>query len=141
MRPAVIFDMDGTLANCRHRLHFVRGPGKKNWQKFFEQGKDDPPKVEIIRLAVELSINNSILIASGRPEHLRKDTERWLKQQNVPYDAIFLRKDNDRRPDGTVKSEMLALMHAQGYSPWLAVDDRDSAVQAWRDLGITCLQC
>lgn len=142
MRAAVIFDMDGTLADCQHRIHFVDGSqGRKNWEKFFAGSGDDGPREDMIRLAVELSATNAILIASGRPEHLRRVTEKWLQKHEVPFERIYLRGNNDRRSDGIVKAEILALMRADGFEPWLAVDDRDSAVESWREQGLSCLQC
>jgi len=140
-QAAVIFDMDGTLADCGHRLHYVEGVAKKNWERFFEGSKDDKPRPEIVRLAIELAQNNAIIIASGRPESLRRITELWLQKFAVPFEGIYLRKNNDRRSDGVVKAEMLAVMQEDGFEPWLAVDDRDTAVSAWRELGICCLQC
>ncbi len=137
---AVIFDMDGTLADCRHRLHYVSS-SKKDWEKFFDRASEDRPRPEIVRLCLELARNNAILIASGRPEKLRKVTERWLKEYEIPFEAIYLRSNNDRRPDGTVKAEMLALIKENGFDPWLVIDDRDSAVDSWRKLGLVCLQC
>lgn len=133
--------MDGTLADCEHRLHYVQGHGKKNWEKFFDGIGEDPPREEIVRLARLLADTNSILIASGRPEKLRKGTESWLKLHEVPFKRIYLRKNDDRRSDGIVKAEMLQQMHAHGFEPWLAIDDRQTAVDAWRELGLTCLQC
>ncbi len=141
MRSAVIFDMDGTLADCNHRLHWVRGAEKKNWKKFFEGVSKDEPRPEIVRLAQELSASNAIIIASGRPENLRKATIAWLEQYEVPFDAIFLRPEGDFRKDSEVKAEMIEFIRGQDFEPWLAVDDRQSAVDAWRALGLCCLQC
>lgn len=141
LQDAIIFDMDGTLADCSHRLHFVERAGKKDWERFFAGCSEDTPRLEILRLAQELSLKNKILIASGRPERLRRVTENWLKSFEIPYDRIYLRKNDDRRGDGIVKSEMLDLIKAHGYKPWLVVDDRQTAVDAWRDLGLVCLQC
>lgn len=141
LKNAVIFDMDGTLADCAHRLHYVNGPSRKNWESFFAEAKKDPPRKEILQLASELSANNAILIASGRPEHLRKVTESWLLQHGLKPSRIYLRKEHDRRPDGAVKAEMLERMREHGYQPWLVIDDRQSAVDAWRKLGLVCLQC
>jgi hypothetical protein len=59
-RNVVLVDMDGTLANVSHRLHWVRG-GKKNWNKFFREMHKDPPYpvvlygVETWHLNIELS--------------------------------------------------------------------------------------
>ncbi len=139
-KAAVIFDVDGTLADCTHRLHFVQRQ-KKDWERFFAACAEDLPRQQIVRLAQELAKNNAILIASGRPERLRKATEAWLGKYDVPYEKIYLRGDSDRRADGTVKSEMLSLMHKHGFEPWLVIDDRETAVQGWRSLGLMCLQC
>lgn len=141
MQAAVIFDMDGTLADCSHRLHWVRGAEKKNWKRFFEGVSQDEPRPEIVRLAQELSQNNAIIIASGRPENLRKATIAWLEKYEVPFDAVFLRPEGDFRKDGEVKAEMIEFIRAQNFNPWLSIDDRQSAVDAWRSLGICCLQC
>ncbi|WP_442934833.1 phosphatase domain-containing protein [Nitrincola sp. A-D6] len=40
-----------------------------------------------------------------------------------------------------VKSRLLEQIRASGYNPWLVLDDRDSVVNQWRTLGLTCLQC
>ncbi|MBX9688519.1 MAG: hypothetical protein K2X27_17555 [Candidatus Obscuribacterales bacterium] len=141
MRPAVIFDMDGTLADCSHRLHWIKDAKKKNWQKFFEGTAQDQPRLPLLKLAQQLSAENVILIASGRPEHLRLITENWLRKHGLSVGRIYLRADADRRSDGLVKAEMLVQMHKDGFEPWLVVDDRDSAVAAWRELGLICLQC
>ena len=31
----VVVDLDGTLADCTHRLHHIRGRRRKNWDAFF----------------------------------------------------------------------------------------------------------
>ena len=41
-RPLAVFDVDGVLADVRHRLRFVeRSP--KDWDAFFSAAVDDPP--------------------------------------------------------------------------------------------------
>jgi len=32
----IIVDLDGTLADVKHRLKHVQTPGKKNWDAFFK---------------------------------------------------------------------------------------------------------
>ena len=42
MRPLAVFDLDGTLADTRHRLHHLeRRPA--DWDAFFAAARDDPP--------------------------------------------------------------------------------------------------
>ena len=35
-----IFDIDGTLANCDHRLHYIKNK-PKNWEAFYNECMDD----------------------------------------------------------------------------------------------------
>lgn len=35
MNRVILIDLDGTLANCDHRRHFVEGT-KKNWSDFYQ---------------------------------------------------------------------------------------------------------
>jgi phosphoglycolate phosphatase-like HAD superfamily hydrolase len=44
----VIFDLDGTLADLTHRLHYVKN-GNRNWDKFFEECDKDLPIPEAWR--------------------------------------------------------------------------------------------
>ncbi|MDP6730468.1 MAG: tyrosine-type recombinase/integrase, partial [SAR324 cluster bacterium] len=41
-QPAAIVDIDGTISDPAHRLHFVK-TGKKDWKAFFEAIPNDPP--------------------------------------------------------------------------------------------------
>jgi len=140
MTRAVIFDIDGTLSNPEHRLHFVRGP-KKDWDSFFAGLSDDPPAKNILDLCQELSFGSKILVATGRPEKYRCATKRWLDSFGVYLDQLYIRPDDDTRPDHIVKSQILDGIYADGYEPWLVIDDRQSVVEMWRDRGLTCLQC
>ena len=60
-----IFDIDGTLANCDHRLHHVKNK-PKNWDAFYDGCMDDQviwPVAEMLELFSKyyLKYNNVIL--------------------------------------------------------------------------------
>jgi hypothetical protein len=46
----VVVDLDGTLADCTHRLHHVRGHGRKNWEAFFAGCHLDMPNPVVVAL-------------------------------------------------------------------------------------------
>jgi predicted kinase len=141
MTNAVIFDIDGTLANCSHRLHHVTA-GSKNWDAFFAGAKDDLPHREIVDLAQILhAAGKTILLVSGRPEKIRVDTEQWMTEQDVHYERLYMRPDGDHRADTLVKSQILDGILADGYEIDFVVDDRPTVVQVWRERGLVCLQC
>jgi hypothetical protein len=137
---SVIFDLDGTLCDCQHRLHHVSGH-EKNWDAFFEGIPDDPIVEPVYDVLTALCWHHRILLTTGRPERHRLMTKWWLDQHNVPYDRLYMRPDDDTRPDHVVKAQILEGIKADGFDVFLAVDDRQSIVDLWRSQGIVTLQC
>lgn len=137
---AVIFDMDGTLADCNHRRHFVTGK-KKNFDKFYDAMGEDVPVIPIRNLC-NLHFHNGwhVIIATGRPEKYRPITEMWLRSFGIFYKELLMRPD-DRRHDSDfeVKQDMLTEIR-KTREVLMAVDDRQQVVDMWRRNGVTCLQ-
>lgn len=141
MTKAVIFDIDGTLADCSHRLHHVTG-GNKRWDQFFATMGEDACYA-VIRDLVEMCREGDyrILLCSGRPDNYRDVTVAWLDKNDVFYDQLYMRPAGDFRADRVVKSQLLDGIMSDGYEPHFVVDDRPSVVSMWRERGLTCLQC
>ena len=141
---AVIFDIDGTLADLTHRLHLV-GNGKRQWGMFFKGIPDDTPIKPIVDLASALIRSNekAILFVTGRPERTRMDTVTWLLKHGLEVEfktCLFMRKDGDGREDHIVKREILNDIRNAGFEPVLVFDDRQSVVDMWRRQGIRVAQ-
>lgn len=138
---AVIFDIDGTLADCAHRRAHLVGE-KKNWAAFNDTMHLDPviePVMEVLRTLQ--SAGSAIVLCSGREAVFRDVTETWLRKHGVPYKALYMRGVKDYRADPEIKSELLDEIRKDGFDPWLVVDDRQRVVDMWRARGLTCLQC
>lgn len=135
MSRNIIFDIDGTLADPKDRLHFLE---KKDWNSFYDACLDDAPIHHVIYLLQELKKNHRIIILTGRPERIKDKTLQWLKANNISFDEIYFRKDGDYRPDYEIKEEMLKALNR---SIWFAVDDRKQVVDMFRRNNILCLQC
>lgn len=137
---AAIFDLDGTLCDIRHRLHHVRD-GARDWDAFFAGIPNDEPFEAIRELLLTLdNADVPIVLCSGRPEKCRESTCQWLIQHGVPYRALYMRPDNNTRPDHVVKAQILAGLRGDGFEPFIVIDDRQSVVDMWRENGLTCLQ-
>lgn len=138
---AVIVDIDGTLCDIEHRRHHVMGK-PKNWKSFNAAMHLDTPRSDIVTLVRILhAAGHAIVLCSGRQSRYRDDTETWLARHQVPRHALYMRAGQDFRDDAIVKSELLDQIMADGYEPWLVIDDRDRVVAMWRARGLTCLQC
>jgi len=139
MPSCYVFDLDGTLANLEHRLHYIEGE-KKDWPGFFQACDGDSLIEPIARLWWDLSPSNRIIM-SGRSDEVRDKTEAWLKIQNLVPAALYMRKEGDYRADHVVKAEMMNQAKADGWEPKLIVDDRRPVVEMWRAHGFTVLHC
>lgn len=137
-KSVVIVDIDGTIADVRHRLHHIKGPKKKNWKAFFEAMDRDTPLKPMIRQVHSLEKEHDIIIVTGRPEHYRARTARWLKKHGIRYMRLFMRPSGDHRPDYTVKSEVLREFKKGQIV--LAIDDRGPVCDMWEKNGIHCIR-
>lgn len=138
-----LMDIDGTVADIRHRLHFIKDK-PKNWDAFFKACKDDTPFKHMKTIVGALWSVGRVLYVSGRPERCRNDTQEWLKKHGFNTSlfpaGLYMRADGDYRDDSIVKYELLQKIKADGYHPIMAFDDRNCVVKMWRENGIPCAQ-
>ncbi|MEV4515129.1 hypothetical protein AB0K00_39990 [Dactylosporangium sp. NPDC049525] len=128
-----VFDIDGVVADVRHRLrHLDRRP--KDWARFFAAADKDPVLPEGVQLALRQSAEHVLVWLTGRPEHLRPVTDAWLRRAGLPADLLFMRPATDRRPAKDFKAGMLARL-ARESSIAIVVDDDPEVVAKLRKLG------
>lgn len=141
-KTGIVCDIDGTAANIDHRLHHVRGEGRKNWKAFFDTVERDLPNLWCLELVNSMKDRKyPVYMASGRPDSLRQPTEAWLASNGFSYDNLFMRCRLDHRPDYIVKEIILDFEILTRIVPLFFIDDRSQVVNMWRDRGFVCLQC
>jgi len=132
-RPIAVLDIDGVLADVRHRLRYVeRSP--KDWDAFFAGIPADPPLAVGLELAAELSAAHQIVYLTGRPERTRTTTSAWLTRHGLPPGELLMRRDNDRRPARVAKIELLRQVET-GSTIAVVVDDDPAVCAAVRAAG------
>lgn len=140
MKPCYIFDIDGTLADCSHRLHHIQKE-PKDWTAFFAACSKDKPIKAIVELAtVLLCSDEEVVFVSGRSDECRSATEQWLSYYVWADAPLYMRKAGDHRDDAIIKIELLAQIRADGFEPIMAFEDRTRVVAAWRAAGVPCAQ-
>lgn len=135
----VVFDLDGTLADVSHRVHFLTRD-KPDWDAFYGACGGDAPIDHAISvfLALRRSQRHDIEIWTGRRESVRSKTMTWIRRQVAPdfdHARLRMRQDGDFRHDVEVKGEWL-----QHGVPDLIFEDRNSMVEFWRSRDIPCFQ-
>lgn len=141
MKKYVIFDLDGTLADGRHRLHLL--PTKdydktESWTAFNLASQDDTPFLDNIEVCNLFAFGDyyTVIILTGRSDVARAVTEEWLDKHEVHYDALVMRSQSDNRKDTVIKEEYLRSI---GLGNILCCfDDLPHVAYHLRSLGLTC---
>lgn len=136
--PYALVDIDGVLADVRHRVHFVeRRP--KDWDGFFAAAVDDPPLPEGLAVVAELVDRGlSLVYLTGRPERCREDTLAWFARHGLPSAPLLMRSNRDRRPARLTKLEVARRLQTErGVA--LVVDDDRAVVATLREAGFEVL--
>lgn len=137
----VVCDLDGTMCNIDHRLHYIQNGGKKDWTSFYSKIKEDTVNEwcqDIVQSMSDLCYG--IVYCSGRPDTYEKDTREWIDEKNLPINHLFMRPRNDFRPDYVVKEVILDFELLTRFDIYFIMDDRRQVVDLWRRRGFTCLQ-
>ena len=140
MKNIVVVDIDGTIAKVGDRLKYLQQE-KKDWDAFYEHCDEDEPIKDMLALVYELYRSYFyIVFCTGRRESVRAKTQAWLgKHLGIKY-ILLMRPDGDFRHDTMVKPELLSQRNITPDRVLCVLEDRDSMVAKWRELGYRCLQ-
>ena len=193
-RNIIICDIDGTIANVEHRLHYIRNPdGSKkshkdsDWDSFHAECVNDEPYKDVIEILGNLYdagrrrdaqgtavCDREVCFFSGRNESVRREPIEWLWKYVITPSMchevavtpeyteecrkagwhftlrdndttqlqpnLFMRGEDDRRPDTAVKLGMLNYLGLTPNQVLCILDDRQSVVDMWRQNGFRVMQ-
>lgn len=151
----IVFDIDGVLADCSHRLKYIQGEDK-DYDKFYskeELWKDKPIKAginildamnkfEVMRDNPRLTeFYGEVIFITGRNEICRDTTSNWLynnilERPNVSHN-LYMRPENDYRPAHEVK-ESLIEKHIGFENILFAFDDDVMVSEMYNRHGVMC---
>jgi len=134
-RPLAVIDVDGVVADVRHRLHLIEDRPKR-WEEFFARAADDPPLADGVDLVRELAADHDVVWLTGRPERNRALTERWLAEHVLPDRPLLMRPDRDFRPARLTKREQLRGLRRE-RAVGLVVDDDPDVVATLTEDGFS----
>ncbi len=131
-RALAVIDIDGVVADVRHRLHYIEGRPRR-WREFFAAAGDDPALPDGVALVHELAATYDVAWFTGRHERLRRVTEAWLAGHGLPEGPLVMRADKDYRPARVVKPELLARLRDIAPVALVVDDDPDVVAVIARD--------
>ncbi len=147
MNKYLIIDIDGTIANCEHRLHYITQK-PKDFKSFYANVINDTPislVIDIIEAMV--SIGYTPIFITGRSNECFKDTLLWLRKYlsfPIHIDSLIMRNNKDFMADDIVKLKLLNSLLLSGedinINNTIILEDRQRVVDMWRGLGYKVLQ-
>lgn len=127
-----MFDIDGVVADVRHRLHLIE-KRPKDWPAFFAAAAEDPGLEQGINRVLAAVAHHELVWLTGRPNSLRSVTRRWLADHGLPVTELIMRSQRDFRPAPVLKLAELDKLRARQVE--LFVDDDAKVVAAASQAG------
>ena len=151
----IVFDIDGVLADCSHRLKYIQGKDK-DYDKFYskeELWKDKPIKAgrnildalhsfEVMRdNPRSTEFYGEVIFITGRNEICKDTTYNWLYnnilERGTVYHKLYMRPENDYRPSHEVKKSLIE-KHIGFENILFAFDDDDKINEMYKKHGVIC---
>lgn len=126
---AILVDMDGTLSILHNRSPYD-----------VSKCDQDLPNQPVLETVNKWQDSTNIIVLSARTDDGKELTEKWLKQHQVKYVNLYMRKTGDLRKDAIVKQEIYEEYIKDKYNVKFILDDRNQVVEMWRNLGLTVFQ-
>lgn len=137
-RNCFVFDLDGTLCNVHHRRQYV-ATKPRNWNAWNQGLVNDVPHLAVQKVFQALRNCNDyetdLIIVSGRSDDYKEQTIKWLSDNEIFYDEIYMRKYKDHRDDAIVKGEIADEIE-KTHKIIGVFDDRQRVVNMWIQRGI-----
>jgi phosphoglycolate phosphatase-like HAD superfamily hydrolase len=135
-REAVIFDIDGVLADAAGRQHYLDWG---DWKSFFDAVGDDPIIEEIERLLELLDHSLAVVLVTGRPRRVQSPTVAWLERYKLRWDLLVMREYGDYSGVDRFKRETLHDLTRHGFDVRLALDDDPKNHAMYVSEGVPCI--
>lgn len=143
----IVFDIDGVLADCSHRLHYIQGYNK-DYEKFYsdEEVLKDTPIPNLGNLLFEIrnanykGSNIDIKFITARNIKCITATAEWLERRfgiMIEEGDILMRPTNDYRPAHEVKEDLIK-KHLGFENILFAFDDDDQVNEMYKKHGVMC---
>ena len=134
-QDCIIVDLEGTLSNCKHRVHHLKNKNYDEWNKLFLKDTVNKNMVGVIEKWKKL--DKKIIMCTAKKAEYSTDIVTWLLKYELFYlfDLFYFRDNADERPSAEVKKEML-LKVSKKFNVVKAYDDRPSVFKMYQKWNI-----
>jgi uncharacterized HAD superfamily protein len=138
MRDAVIFDIDGTLADVDEFLHHLvhRPDSPRDWEGFHTAVGEAKVKQDVLSMLHLYQMRGvHIILLTSRNVEWHGETVAWLKRNNIDYDVLMMRSKGDRRSAPEFKEDRFKKI-MQDWNIVQVFDDHPGVCGVAEEIGI-----
>jgi hypothetical protein len=135
---AIVFDIDGVLANAAPRQHFIT-EGNHDWKSFFESCGGDEVIPETVKALELISSDVTRVLLTGRPGVVQEQTVGWLEKKNIPWDLLIMRDRGEYLDSLVFKRQSVRRLKVMGFEVALAFEDDPLNHQMFVEEGVPCM--
>ena len=85
----VVCDLDGTLCDDRARLQFLKAG---RWNDYHALATNDKVNTQVLEKLISYKKKKEyVILLTGRPDRFYGITKDWLKNNEIKYDALYMR--------------------------------------------------
>lgn len=136
--PAVVFDVDGVLADSAHRRHLIAGAAP-DWEAFFAACGGDALIAGVAGTLDALDPAVRVVLLTSRPIAFRPQTVRWLESTELRWDLLIMRLSREAVSSADFKTAEARRLLDAGFDVRVVFDDDGRNVAAFRDLGLSAV--
>lgn len=133
---AVVFDLDGTLADSMTYEKHHKGLKGKNGNFAQEALHAGVNKDIVAKLKKQKQAGDNVVILTARSAHYRDETKKWLASNGIEYDALIMRPVGNTDKDKSVKRSLLEEDILPKFDVKKAWDDKKKNRKMFEKLGI-----
>lgn len=139
-KTAVLFDLDSTLADTRHRWHLSpKADPSSSWAKYCAARMGDTPIPGAVAAARLHYPHHQVNICSGSEVSAEQVTRAWLDRHRIPFDALVLRTD-PLATNADIKVSYIEFLRSVGIEPVLFYEDHPAvATEIYERTGVPAL--
>lgn len=139
----LLVDLEGTLCNNAGRVELFMS---QEWEEYEDACGRDIAYPEIVEFLQNVSDVAQVIIITNRSEKYYGTTVDWFVSNDIGFDGIYMRPELDIPKTKEAELKLALFSKAVEENEWpkgtvfIALEDRDEVIEAYRNAGIFCWQ-
>lgn len=135
-RSAVVFDIDGVLADASWREHFLNNR-PKDWDGFFAACPRDPVIESGVLALSAVPDDVTLIVLTGRPLKVQRPTIVWFSEHGLRWDLLIMRPGGQYSASAVFKGQEFDRLAGSGFEVVGVFDDDRSVIDEARARGLS----